>query len=255
MASLEALIWDVDGTLADTERHGHREAFNAAFRDAGLDWHWSEALYGELLEVTGGKERIRHFMRQHRPEFSPPGDPDRFVAHLHTRKTAHFVSLLERGHIPLRPGVERVLHQAREAGLRLAIATTTSPANVETLLEANLGQQALDWFHVIGAGDVVPHKKPAPDIYRYVLDHLGLPPEACLAIEDSRQGLAAARQAGLPTLVTVNGYTAEDPLEGALAVLDRLGTPERPCRALRGPAPEGGVVDLDWLRALMAAGG
>ncbi|MBK1692540.1 HAD family hydrolase [Ectothiorhodospira mobilis] len=252
MASLQALIWDVDGTLADTERHGHREAFNAAFRDMGLDWHWPEDLYGELLEVTGGKERIRHYLRLHRPDFTPPGDLERFVAEMHTRKTAHFVSLLERGRIPLRPGVERVLRQAREAGLPLAIATTTSPANVETLLEANLGREALDWFRVIGAGDVVPRKKPAPDIYHYVLEHLGLPPGACLAIEDSRQGLTAAREAGMPVLVTVNAYTAGDPLDGALAVLDRLGTPERPCRALHGPAPESGMVDLDWLRALTA---
>jgi beta-phosphoglucomutase-like phosphatase (HAD superfamily) len=248
--SLKALIWDVDGTLADTERDGHRVAFNAAFAEAGLDWHWSVERYAGLLAVTGGKERIRYFLKQDAPTFEPPEDMDAFVAGLHARKTARFAAMLEQGHIPLRPGVSRLLHEARESGVRLAIATTTSPANVESLLRANLGESAIGWFKVIGAGDVVPDKKPAPDIYHHVLEGLDLAPEDCLAIEDSGHGLAAAHGAGIGTVVTVNDYTADEDFSGALAVLDHLGEPERSCRVLRGEGPDQGLVTLSWLQAL-----
>ncbi|MCG5516974.1 HAD family hydrolase [Ectothiorhodospira sp. 9100] len=248
--SLKALIWDVDGTLADTERDGHRVAFNAAFAEAGLDWHWSVERYAGLLAVTGGKERIRYFLKQDAPTFEPPEDMDAFVAGLHARKTARFAAMLEQGHIPLRPGVSRLLHEARESGVRLAIATTTSPANVEGLLRANLGESAIGWFKVIGAGDVVPDKKPAPDIYHHVLEGLDLAPEECLAIEDSGHGLAAAHGAGIGTVVTVNEYTADEDFTGALAVLDHLGEAGRPCQVLRGERPEQGVVTLSWLQAL-----
>ncbi|ANB01057.1 HAD family hydrolase [Ectothiorhodospira sp. BSL-9] len=248
--SLKALIWDVDGTLADTERDGHRVAFNEAFAEAGLDWHWSVERYAGLLAVTGGKERIRYFLKQDAPTFEAPEDLDAFVAGLHARKTARFAAMLEQGRIPLRPGVERLLQEARASGVRLAIATTTSPANVEGLLRANLGEASIGWFQVIGAGDVVPDKKPAPDIYHHVLEGLDLSPAACLAIEDSGHGLAAALGAGIGTVMTVNGYTADEDFTGALAVLDHLGEPGRPCRVLRGEGPEPGVATLSWLQAL-----
>ncbi len=173
MKKLEALIFDVDGTLADTERDGHRIAFNRAFAEAGLDWGWSVELYGKLLSVTGGKERILHYIDRYRPEFRRPADLSKFVADLHAAKTRHYVRLLEEGGIPLRPGVKRLLGEARDAGLRLAIATTTTPENVTALLDANLPRGA-SRFEVIGAGDIVPAKKPAPDIYDYVLRELGL---------------------------------------------------------------------------------
>ncbi|MCG5497156.1 HAD family hydrolase [Ectothiorhodospira variabilis] len=252
--SLNALIWDVDGTLADTERDGHRVAFNEAFAEAGLDWHWSEERYAGLLAVTGGKERIRYFLQQDAPTFEPPEDMDAFVADLHARKTARFAAMLAEGRIPLRPGVERLLQEARSSGVRLAIATTTSPANVEGLLRANLGEAAIGWFQVIGAGDVVPDKKPAPDIYHHVLEGLDLSPAECLAIEDSGHGIAAARGAGIGTVVTVNGYTADEDFTGALAVLDHLGEPGQPCRVLRGEGPDQGTVTLAWLQALHARG-
>jgi len=251
MLDLQALLFDVDGTLADTERDGHRVAFNAAFAEAGLDWFWSEDLYGELLAVTGGKERIRHYLNTHRPDYVLPDDAAGFIAGLHAAKTCHYTELLARGEIPLRPGVQTLIEDARDAGLRLAIATTTTPENVTALLTHTLGAASIDWFEVIAAGDIVPAKKPAPDIYIYAMEQMGLTPDQCMAFEDSHNGVRSVMGAGIRCLlVTTNGYTAADDLAGASVVLDQLGTPGHPCRASQGVAPADGVVDLDYLRAL-----
>ena len=222
MSKLQALIFDVDGTLADTERDGHRPAFNAAFAEHGLAWHWDEALYGQLLAITGGKERMRHYAEHHAADVAARDDFDALIKKLHAAKTAHYVRLVEQGGLPLRPGIAGLIGEARRQELRLAIATTTSPENVDALLRATLGQDAPGWFDVIGAGDIVPAKKPAPDIYRWVLDRLGLPATACLAIEDSENGLRAALGAGLSCVVTRNAYTAGQDFSGALAVVDDL---------------------------------
>lgn len=240
----EALILDVDGTLAETEEV-HRQAFNAAFREFGLPWDWSRAGYGKLLRTTGGRQRILRHMAE--TGFSHPG-PEALAQDLHRRKTALYNERLRTGAVPFRPGVERLLREARAAGLRLAIATTTSPENVDSLLAANLGPGGRSWFDVIGDGPCVPNLKPAPDIYLWVLERLGLPAGACLAIEDSRNGLRAALAAGLPCLVTPALYTGEDDFAGALAVLDGLGEPDAPFRVLRGEAFGHRMVDLDLLR-------
>jgi HAD superfamily hydrolase (TIGR01509 family) len=233
MSKLEALIFDVDGTLSDTERDGHRVAFNRAFADAGLDWDWGVELYGDLLSVTGGKERLAHYLERYRPDFQPPKPVAEFVADLHAAKTKHYLDILAEHGIPLRPGVERLLTEAREAGLRLAIATTTTPANVTALLESLLPGK-LDWFEVIGAGDVAPAKKPAPDIYRYVLNELRLEPDRCLAFEDSGLGLLSSLGAGLKTIVTVNPYTTGQDFSGAALVIDNLGEPAQPIHVFAG---------------------
>lgn len=222
MDTLKAIIFDVDGTLAETERDGHRPAFNAAFHEAGLDWYWDEALYGELLSVTGGKERIRHYAAHYAPATAARPDFDALVGQLHKIKTAHYLRLVDQGQLPLRSGVARLINEARQAGIRLAIATTTTPENVDTLLRANLGSDAPGWFEVIGAGDIVPAKKPAPDIYQWVLNRLALPATACLAIEDSEMGLKSALSAGLRCVVTISEYTRGQDFRRAWRVLEGL---------------------------------
>lgn len=230
---VKVFIFDVDGTLADTERHGHRVAFNQAFEQLGLDWNWSEQTYGELLAVTGGKERIAHFVRAYDKPEKDRQDLDLLIKQLHTKKTENYVSLLNDNAIPLRPGVKRLLHEARDKNIRLAIATTTTPENITALLENALGRESTGWFDVIGAGDIVPNKKPAPDIYHYVLRHLQTDADECLAFEDSINGIRASRGAGLKTIITYNGYTEQDDFTGAELVLDHLGDEDHPSRILQ----------------------
>ncbi|MFZ0106965.1 MAG: HAD family hydrolase [Thiobacillus sp.] len=250
--TLQALLFDVDGTLADTERDGHRPAFNQAFQEAGLDWHWDVELYGKLLAVTGGKERMKHYIDQYRPDYSKPANFDELVAQLHQAKTRIYSALAARGGIPMRRGVKRLLSEARAAGLRLAIATTTTPENVTVLLEHSLGSGTQEWFELIAAGDIVPAKKPASDIYHYALEKMGLDPQACLAFEDSENGLRASLGAGLKTLITVNDYTLDHDFEGAAVVLSDLGDPGAPNRLIAGPDLGQPFVDVAYLRALHA---
>lgn len=250
MSSLMALIFDVDGTLADTERDGHRPAFNRAFTDAGLDWHWDEALYGKLLAITGGKERMRHYLETYRPDIDSASVTDSQIADLHAAKTRHYTNMLADAAVPLRTGVRRLLDEARAAGIRLAIATTTTPANVEALLASTLGPESLQWFDVIAAGDIVPAKKPAPDIYVYALKELGLTADQCIAFEDSDNGVRAATGAGLRTIVTVNDYTQEHDFTGATLVLDHLGEPGEPVCVLAGEPGDLEHINLDVLKQL-----
>lgn len=250
MANLELLIFDVDGTLADTERDGHRVAFNRAFSEAGLDWEWSVELYGKLLKVTGGKERIKYYLREFNTGYQAPADLDNFVADLHKKKTAHYVALMKEGAIPLRPGVERLLNEARASGMRMAIATTTTPENVSVLLESTLGSESESWFEIIGAGDIVPAKKPAPDIYTYVMDKLNISPENCLALEDSSNGVKSSVAAGLKTVVTINGYTKDEDLTGAALILDNMGEPDAPFIVLSGDAKGHDYMSIDLLKAV-----
>lgn len=215
---MKALIFDVDGTLAETEAL-HLDAFNVAFAAVGLPWVWSEADYLRLLTTTGGKERIARHVRE------TGGDPDILpVAEIHAEKTRRYVAMMAAGRIALRPGVAALLAEARAAGLKLAVATTTTPANVDALIQATLGRRAAEIFDVVAAGDMVAVKKPAPDIYLLALERLGVAPDAALAFEDSHNGLKSARAAGLRVVVTPGLFTAGEDFTGADRVLDTLPT-------------------------------
>lgn len=219
--SIKAIIFDVDGTLADTEE-GHRQAFNKAFAETGLDWHWDLNLYDKLLAVAGGKERIRFYLSDFPNDFVKPADFDGFVRHLHAVKTRHYTSMVREGLIPLRPGIRQLIYAAHNAGLLLAVATTTAPENVAALLEIGLGADWQNMFGALGCGDIVANKKPAPDIYLWVMTQLGLSAEDCIALEDSEIGLRASLAAGIKTFITINHFTRHHDFKGAAEVLNDL---------------------------------
>lgn len=220
--TITTIIFDVDGTLADTE-DAHRIAFNKAFAENNLDWNWDESLYDKLLKVTGGKERIKFYVETFLKNYSKPENFEDFVKHLHKTKTKHYTAMLAEGQIPLRPGIRQFIIDAHNAGFKLAIATTTSPENVTALLEVGLGKDWQKYFDSVGCGDIVPNKKPAPDIYNWVLEQLKVSPQECIALEDSNNGLRSSLAAGIKTYITLNHYTRSQDFSGAAAVLDDIG--------------------------------
>lgn len=241
---LQALLFDVDGTLADTERDGHRPAFNMAFEAAGLDWNWDEDLYGELLAVTGGKERIKFYLEKFNTGFQKPADFEEFVKGLHASKTEFYKQLMAEGKIPLRPGVERLINEARRQNVRMAIVTTTTPANVTALLTNTLGADSESWFEVIAAGDIIPKKKPAPDIYFWAMEQMNVQADECIAFEDSANGIQSAIAANIKTIITINEYTKDDDFSAADLVLDQMGEPGQPFKVLQGHNYDHHYLDL-----------
>ncbi|CAN5865909.1 HAD family hydrolase [soil metagenome] len=224
---IDAFIFDVDGTLADTEE-AHRVAFNLAFERHGLGWRWQRTEYRELLKVAGGKERIRAYIDE-----LPIAERERarlrgLVRDIHFDKTRFYSSVVNDGAVPLRAGVERLLDEALAEGLKLAIASTTTASNIDALLQSALGPRGLDMFTVIACGDHVAHKKPAPDIYELALRGLDLLPEHAIAFEDSLNGLRAATAAGLWTVVTPSFWTEDFDFSEAALVLPHLGGPDHP---------------------------
>lgn len=252
-----ALVFDCDGVLADTERDGHLPAFNRTFEEFGLPVRWSEEEYGRLLAIGGGKERMATLFT---PELVAsaglPADEDGrrdLLAQWHRTKTAHYTAAVADGRLPARPGIARVAAQAAEAGWRLAVASTSAEASVRAVLEHAVGAEAAAAFAVF-AGDVVPHKKPAPDIYLLALRELGVDPAEVIVVEDSANGLQAALAAGLTTVVTVSSYTADEDFTGAALVVSSLGDlPEEPTRVLADPHGLGvsGQVELAHLERLL----
>jgi HAD superfamily hydrolase (TIGR01509 family) len=248
--SLKALIFDVDGTLVDNEHSGHRVAFNRAFKDNGLDWHWNHPTYDKLLEVFGGKERIRYYIEDFLEEFNCPEGVDAFIARIHKRKTEHYLELLGSGALPLRPGVARLLREAHAEGLKLAIASSTTLENAHLLISSSLGEAALDWFDVYACGDVVANKKPAADIYLYTLEKLGLSASQCLVFEDTEAGLEAAAAAGIATIITINDATRGQDFTGAALVVDQMGEPGDGFELLAGNSFGENMVTVNLLRRI-----
>jgi beta-phosphoglucomutase-like phosphatase (HAD superfamily) len=246
---LEALLFDVDGTLAETEE-AHRQSFNEAFAAFGVDWSWDKELYRELLQVTGGKERLHHYIDAWKPRGSEVVLA-RF-AEIYEEKSARYAALVKAGAAPARPGVRRLITEAHERGVRLAIATTSLRGSVDLVLRAMFGEEGPSWFAVIAAGDVVAHKKPAPDVYRFALDTLGCDPGSCVAIEDSENGIKAAWAAGLPVIATPSWYLRGDDFSLASSVLSDLGEPDTPSRQISGQAFGRNYVDIDGLNAWLA---
>jgi HAD superfamily hydrolase (TIGR01509 family) len=248
---LKALIFDVDGTLADTEA-AHCAAFNDAFAAAGLAWHWDAARYRALLRVAGGKERIAHFIGTLPVDEAEKARLRARVPALHADKTRRYAQRVAHGQVVLRTGIARLITEARMAGVRLALATTTSPQNVDALIGATLGAGALDWFASRVCGDAVAAKKPSLDVYLRALSELGLRAQDCVALEDSANGLRAALGAGLCTVVTPTQWSAGEDFAGAALVIQHLGDAQRPLDgtdSARVGAPCLGLGAIERLRA------
>ncbi len=218
---MQALIFDCDGVLVDTERDGHRVAFNKAFSATGLRVHWSVERYGELLATAGGKERMaRHFDETIWPV--PKAERDGFIKNLHRLKTDMFMELIRNGELPLRPGIARIIDEAIGAGVKLAVCSTSNKSAVQAVVEFLLGAQRANHITVF-AGDVVAAKKPDPAIYNLALNELCLDPDKCVAVEDSNNGLRAALGANLRCIVTISSYSKNEDFTGASRVVSDLG--------------------------------
>jgi HAD superfamily hydrolase (TIGR01509 family) len=257
---VSALIFDCYGVLADTERHGHLPAFNQTFREFNLPVEWSVEEYGRRLKIGGGKERMASLLT---PAFVAaaglPTDPDGQAAEIakwHKRKTAIYTEMVAGGMLPPRPGIRRIINAAQDAGWRLGVASTSAEAAVRAILEYAVGAERAARFDVFLAGDCVPRKKPAPDIYLLALEKLGLDPADVLVVEDSRNGLEAAHAAGIRCLVTVNGYTEKEDFSEAILVVSSLGDPDgerTTVIANRSAARPGACVWLADLEACLAS--
>lgn len=224
---IRALIFDVDGTMADTEE-AHRVAFNLAFERLRLGWTWERAEYRDLLKVHGGKERMASYIEALSLDDAERKQLLSIVPRIHAEKTRFYSSFVGEGAVPLRPGVARLVNEALAAGCKLAIASTTTAINVDALLQSTLGPRGLDMFEVIACGDQVHAKKPSPDIYQLVLERLGLSPSEAIAFEDSAAGLRAAQAAGLWTVITPNFWTTGSDFDCADLLLPSLGDPSHP---------------------------
>jgi HAD superfamily hydrolase (TIGR01509 family) len=246
---LKAIIFDMDGTLADTEDI-HRIAFNQAFAEFKLSWEWSVAEYKELLAISGGKERIRNYFQL--KETIPEENTDlwHFAESIHKRKSDIYRDRLIAGHIQLRPGVKRLIDDAIENKIILSIATSSSQKNVETLLKNALGENAMSIFSVVVTSDTVEDKKPSPAVYQMVLSELGLSAENCIAIEDTYNGNRAANSANLKTVITTHLYTHDDDFSNASLVVDQLGENENPFTVSFGDAFGKKMVDVELLQEI-----
>lgn len=249
-----ALILDCDGVLADTELDGHLVAFNKVFEDAGAGFRWGQDEYGQLLKIGGGKERLKHYLSQHPDHGLGEGEElDAKIAQFHKAKSAAYVEIVEAGKLPGRPGVRRLILEALDAGWKVAIASTSAVSSVEAVLRSVIGPENRERISGVYAGDMVPAKKPAPDIYLMALAELGVSADDAVVIEDSEAGAKAAENAGLTHVVTVSHYTTEDPFPAAATVVSYLGEQDNPATTLAGPdLTHDGMITVQSLEEALA---
>lgn len=246
---LKALIFDMDGTLANTEEI-HRLAFNHAFRDYHLDIEWSEEEYKDLLSISGGKRRIYAYLKE--MDVDIPDDLRAYAKKIHLRKSSIYREMLSDGKLELRTGVQRLIESAADEGLRLGIATSSSRANVEKLLYTTLGADSISMFDSISCSDMIADQKPMPALYLFALAEIGVAPEACMAFEDSYNGNCSALRAGIKTLITVHNFTVKNDFSGASLVVDSLGEVDEPFQVLQGNSYGHEYVDIRLIRALVS---
>ena len=252
MQILKAIIFDMDGTLADTEEI-HRQAFNAAFDEFNIPCHWNQELYKKLLHISGGRERISQYLTEQNLIENKTNSISNLTVNLHKRKSEIYRQRLVDGHVGLRPGVGRLIDEAIQNNIVLAIATSSSMNNVETLLKSTLGNDALKLFNTIVTADIVEEKKPSPAVFSYALEQLGLHPECCIAIEDTYNGNKAALAAGIETVITTHMFTTDDNFEGASLVVNQLGDPNNPILLQSGNTYDSEYVDLSMLNKIIAS--
>jgi HAD superfamily hydrolase (TIGR01509 family) len=246
VGTIQAIFFDQDGVIIDTERDGHRVSFNETFKEFGYDFAWDVDEYHELLQISGGKERMKHYLQTKgfgKPV--PPAEIDDLIARMHKRKTALFIEMVESGRLPLRPGIHRFMREAVAAGLKLGVCTTSSEKAAHAIAYQILKDVP---FEVVLAGDVVERKKPAPDIYNLALQKTGLRPDQVFVVEDSRNGVLAGKAAGLRVLATTNVYTEKEDLSPAEIIVSCLGEPGGEKAVLqKGPAEvvHEGVVHVE----------
>ena len=222
---LQALLFDCDGVLAETERDGHRVAYNRAMKELGVPGEWSEEEYAEMVLVSGGKERLKYYFNKYPSKFPEDKFNDELIQNIYLRKTGIFKSMVNSGFLPPRPGIARIFREAHESGLLLFICSTSHRESVEALLHHNYGKECVSWFKKLYCGDVVAKKKPAPDIYLLAKDEFNLDANRCFVIEDSRNGLLAARGAGMHCLITQSFYTVKEDFSEADITVNCLGDP------------------------------
>ena len=253
--SLRAVLFDVDGTLADTETLGHRPAYNRAFRELGFEFRWGPKLYRKLLKQPGGRERIKHFIQQYDPPLGVHADDvradlDGWVQRVHDLKSYYFKRYMRRGRVPLRAGIARLMREAHASGIKLAIVTNASLKTLQPVLKYTIGPELAAEVAVIASGEEVQHKKPAPDLYQLAMQRLGIVAGDCVALEDSEMGLEAAAAAGVKAVVTVNSDTQEQDFTEASLVVSSLGEPGAPTQVLKGQLHGRGWVTIETLKAL-----
>ncbi len=244
---LQAILIDMEGSIVESEEI-HRRAFNAAFRECGMAWHWDRAIYKQLLSIAGGLERLKHYITRTAPDIMKRPDGFSFLDSMHKAKNIAYAQLVEREGVSPRPGVERLLTEARRRDIKLAVVTSATLETVHTVIGKALGDDALQWFEVIADGGKVPAKKPAPDIYIWATEEMGVPVSACLSFEDTPRGVKGSMAAGVPAVATVSSYTYDEDFDGALAVISHLGNPDQPFKMLAGSAFGADYVTVDLLR-------